>query len=107
MSFQSMAEAGIGHFHPSSQDTYTLFDPNYGEVTWNSELHYRQEFAALFSNVRNAVYQGELNGVSVVVRLGKPFGGEGDAGKPCGTAVLPAIAPKEHRRDSNGMAVPA
>jgi hypothetical protein len=48
----------------------TLFDPNYGEVTWNSELYYKKEFCAFFSMVRNLVYKGSLSGLMVVFRVG-------------------------------------
>lgn len=47
----------------------TLFDPNYGEVTWNSELYYKREFCAFFSMVRNFVYKGSLSGLMVVFRV--------------------------------------
>lgn len=48
----------------------TLFDPNHGEVTWNSELYYKKEFCAFFSMVRNFVYKGTLSGLMVVFRVG-------------------------------------
>ncbi len=47
----------------------TLFDPNYGEVTWNSELYYKKEFASFFSLVRTLVYRGDLDGLMVVFRV--------------------------------------
>lgn len=49
----------------------TFFDPNYGKVTWNSELYYRKEFLSFFSSVRSLVYEGELSGSTVVLRIGK------------------------------------
>lgn len=58
------------HHRSVSRRSMTLFDPNYGEVTWTSELYYKQEFCAFFSLVRKLVYKGDLDGLMVVSRFG-------------------------------------
>lgn len=58
------------HHRTAPIRSLTLFDPNYGEVTWTSELYYKQEFCAFFSLVRSLIYQGDLDGLLVVFRVG-------------------------------------
>lgn len=60
----------VHHRSPPSR-AITLFDPNYGEVTWNSELYYKKEFAAFFSNVRNFVYKGKLSSIMLGLRISR------------------------------------
>lgn len=58
------------HHRAAPIRSITLFDPNHGEVAWTSELYYKKEFAAFFSLVRKLVYDGELDGLMVVFRVG-------------------------------------
>ena len=59
------------HHRSVPSPAITLFDPNEGQVTWNSELYYKKEFLSFFSMVRGIIYRKELDSAAVVIRIGR------------------------------------
>jgi hypothetical protein len=58
------------HHRSITEHAITLFDPNYGEVTWNFKDHYKKDFLAFFASLRSVIYQNELSGTMAIFRIG-------------------------------------